>query len=714
MKDILIYSGTTEGRTLAQILAKSGFHCDVCVATEYGSLVMEESDNITIKQGRLDENQMRELFESKAYEAVIDATHPFATEVSGNIVNSLSALTNPPLYRLKRDVSLELDGIKTFENTDSCAKALAEAVEKTAGNILITTGSKELSYFCRNEKLKERLIVRVLPGLESINLCYENGLLGRQIIAMQGPFSEEINLAIIRQYNISVIVTKESGRIGGVDEKISAAKKAGIDCFLIRKPVTNLYKKEYTLEEICRIFSVNPKAFMKTTNLSVKKSETVKADDIVSNEPKSHNMEVSICGIGMGSTDYLTEAVKSKIENADVIFGAPRMIELVDRLNADCFMVDKALKSKQVYPYYLAKDIVPVIQKLFDDNNYDKGYPKVVVLMSGDTGFYSGTKKLCEKLQTLSNVSINVYPGVSSVSALAAKLCTSWNDAVIISTHGVLKEEWQARMLEAVKTNQNVFFIASGRSDINEIGGLLHGLSVSVYLGNHLSYEDEYVKTLSPAECEKFEDEGLFVGLIKNETAFSKRIVPGKSDEEFIRDKVPMTKEEVREISICKLALTENAVVYDVGSGTGSIAIEMAALSSTVKVYAIETNPAAVSLIRQNKEKFNLPNIEVVQALAPEGLEELKAPTHAFIGGSKGNLKQILDALYSKNQKMRVVINAVSLETISEANSILESYPIDNLDVAMVNISKAKKLGGYHLMQAANPVYIFSFDFREI
>lgn len=125
----------------------------------------------------------------------------------------------------------------------------------------------------------------------------------------------------------------------------------------------------------------------------------------------------------------------------------------------------------------------------------------------------------------------------------------------------------------------------------------------------------------------------------------------------------------------------------------------------------MEYKEEAVSLIAQNKEKFGLDNIEIVSGKAPDGLEELPVPTHAFIGGSSGQMKEILSALYQKNSQMRVVINAISMETICEIKEVLSAFPIQNEDVVQIQASRAKRVGTYHLMQAENPVWICSFDF---
>ena len=184
-------------------------------------------------------------------------------------------------------------------------------------------------------------------------------------------------------------------------------------------------------------------------------------------------------------------------------------------------------------------------------------------------------------------------------------------------------------------------------------------------------------------------------------------------DETFIRDKVPMTKEEIREVSICKLRLNEWSIVYDIGSGTGSIAVEIAALSDTIQVYALEQKANAVSLIEKNKKKFCMQNIRIVEAMAPEALSELPAATHALIGGSSGKLKEILSSLKQINSKMRIVIHAISMETICEIKEILSRYKVKGEEVIQLQVSKAKKMGNYHLMQSENPVWICSFDFAE-
>ena len=188
-------------------------------------------------------------------------------------------------------------------------------------------------------------------------------------------------------------------------------------------------------------------------------------------------------------------------------------------------------------------------------------------------------------------------------------------------------------------------------------------------------------------------------------------ITPNLSDSDFIRGSLPMTKQEVRFISICKLHLQKNSVVYDIGSGTGSVAVEIARLSPDISVYAVEVEDEGINLIKTNAEKFGCANVHPVHALAPDGFDELPIPTHAFIGGNKGHLKEILAALRAKNPELRVVNTAVSLETLSELQTALKQFPVKDDEIIQLGVSRAEKVGSHSLLKAGNPVFICSFTF---
>ena len=784
MKKVLIYAGTTEGRELAQELARERIYCDISVATEYGRQIMDEkiSPYICILQGRMTAEQMRLKCENEQYLAVVDATHPFATEVSVNIRESLKGL-DIPYFRLGREKIPGEEGErqagerqaeerqagelqageqqaeeqnymarKYFQNTAACV----EALKKTEGKIFLTTGSKELSAFCREETIRKRLVVRVLPGMESLQECVRNGLEGRQIIAMQGPFSKEMNLAMIRQYQASVLVTKESGKTGGEDTKLAAAGEAQIPSYIILRPdeKTPVMDMNEVLEQLRRLESVTDPSRKNTQegqnlfDLYDTKTEEVvyqKVHECQENKEQENkqqekkqeqhrNLQITLAGIGMGAEALLTEEVRNRIAEADYVFGAKRMVESIKKL---------CKQDVKTYNCYLSKDIIPVIE------NIQENSAKIVILFSGDTGFYSGCEKLYNELCKHKEMGkAEVLPGISSLSMLSARTGISWQDAKILSTHGVEPALWKSRLLDVAKHEKKTFFLTSGVADVEEIGNLLSSefakeewKNLKIYLGYQLSYPQEWIKCLTVDELcklmsrdhndggqdslqnslqeepqDKLQDkpeEGLYVGMLLNEHPKKHRLTPGYPDDMFIRGQVPMTKEEVRSVSICKLHLTEDAVVYDIGSGTGSVSVEIAALSPRVQVYAMEINGEAVSLLEENCKQFGLHNVRCFRTKAPDGLEDLPMATHAFIGGSKGNLREILWTLYRKNNHMRIVVNAVSMETICQMQELLKELPVEQEEILQLSVTKTKQLGSYHMLQAANPVYIYAFTFAE-
>lgn len=225
---IMIFAGTTEGRLLASELTSRGIPITISTATEYGRTVLEPHPLQEIRSGRMTYDEM--LRTLGTYRFVIDATHPFAREVTDNIKKSCERLGIFYLRVIR----------KTTDFTEECYVSDLEAAIRllaaTEGPILVTTGSKELVKYKSLPQAASRVYARVLPTHDALDKAAELGLTGSHIIAMQGPFTEELNLALIRQLGIRYLVTKDSGTVGGVDEKLSACKKAGIQAIIIGRP----------------------------------------------------------------------------------------------------------------------------------------------------------------------------------------------------------------------------------------------------------------------------------------------------------------------------------------------------------------------------------------------------------------------------------------------------------------------------------------------
>ncbi len=238
--NILLFGGTTEGRELSRQLAAEGFAVTVCVATDYGREEQGACSGVTVLTGRKTVSEMVELLPN--YRLCIDATHPYAIAATENI-RSACETAGVPYRRLLREGSA-YKGV-----TVASAREAANYLKNYSGNILLATGAKELEVF--SILSPERLYPRVLPSHEGLTACEAAGIPHRNIIAMQGPFSQALNEAILRQFEISYLVTKDGGKAGGFTEKALAAESVGVELIVIqRRPETgNSYE---TILQQCR------------------------------------------------------------------------------------------------------------------------------------------------------------------------------------------------------------------------------------------------------------------------------------------------------------------------------------------------------------------------------------------------------------------------------------------------------------------------------
>lgn len=658
MKQVLIFAGTTEGRRLAECLAAARIPASVCVATEYGETLLPRAEGITHLMGRLDEGQMESLMKKEDFSCVVDATHPYAVAVSENIRKAAEKAGLAYLRLLRENTGSQLEDEVEF------AESVRDAVsmlKRRTGNILASTGSKELSEYTALEDYKTRVYARVLSTEESVLAASRLGFAGRNLICMQGPFSEDMNYATMKQYGISWLVTKASGKAGGYEEKLRAAKRAGAGVIVVGRPRE---EDGLTFEEVKgRIFEMAGKM------------------------PALHR-KIALVSMGTGDLSLLTKEAWDVLAECDVILGAKRMVEGLSAFGKPSFISyknEELLEWLEVHPEYV----------------------RPAVAFSGDIGFYSGAKKLLPLLCGR-GYTVRLIPGVSSLVYFADRMGVSWDDGIFMSIHGRTEN-----LLQAVRTNRKVFTLLGGKDCVRELCDtlLFYGFSgVTLTVGEELSYEGEKIRTGSPEELREEAFESLAVALIENPEAGDHVVTHGIPDEEFLRGKVPMTKLEVRAVSLSRMKLKRDSVIYDIGAGTGSVSVEAALQACDGTVYAIEKNEEAVSLLRENKQKFAVPNMEIVEGLAPEAMEELPAPTHAFIGGSSGNMRDIVRLILKKNEKARIVINAIALETVAEAMEVLKEFPVEDVEVSQVTASRGKRLGRYEMMMGMNPVYIISFS----
>lgn len=401
---------------------------------------------------------------------------------------------------------------------------------------------------------------------------------------------------------------------------------------------------------------------------------------------------VNIVGIGPGNPELLTAQARKAIDKSNVLIGDKRMLEI--------YKVD----GKKTIATIKISEIAETIK------NLDSKKDEVAILVSGDVGFFSLTKVIRNKLE---NSEVKVYCGISSLVYFSQRIATSWDDAKIISMHGR-----NNNLIQTVFTNKKVFSLTGGDNSAQKLCADLcaHDMGdVKVHVGENLSYENEKITVGTAKEISKLEFPSLSVMMIFNDNAKDySHMIHGIEDDLFTRSKVPMTKQEVRAISISKLKPGVSDLIYDIGAGTGSVSIELALQAREGKVFAFEKNSTAVELIGLNKTKFGVKNLEVIAGEASEAIKEMPKPDCVFIGGSGGNLKDMLDTIYEKNSNVKIVMNAITIETIAEISNYYANHDQYSIEIVNAFVARSKKLGSYNLMMAQNPVYVVTAIKKEV
>ena len=450
MNKFCVFAGTNEGRRLVEFLLARGANVTACVATDYGQTLLPEHKNLSVSARKLPEEEIRALLRAERFDLVVDATHPYAVHITESVAAACAA-EGVECLRLLREEGALPAGAVWVESPEAAAAWLRE----TAGNILLTTGSKDLARYAALPDFAARVYARVLPMAESLALCQKAGLPPSHILAMQGPFSAELNAAMIRAVNAAFVVTKASGAAGGFAEKAAAAEECGAALLVIGRP------------------------------------------------PQREGL-----------------------------------------------------------------------------------------------GYEATVKLLCERF--------------APAPPAEGSICT-----------------------------------------------------------------------------------------------------PGLPDEAFRRlEGLPMTKSEVRAVILSKLRLTRESLCWDIGAGTGSVAVEMALQAARGTVYAVERRADAAALIAENARRLGAGNLTVVTGEAPAALEALPAPSHAFIGGSGGRMAEILAALLAKNPRVRIVAAAVTLETAAELTACLRRFAFAEPEIVTVQFSRARAAGDYHLLRSQDPVTLFTLQGR--
>ena len=375
-------------------------------------------------------------------------------------------------------------------------------------------------------------------------------------------------------------------------------------------------------------------------------------------------MRVTLVSLGGGLEHTVTAECAAALREAGCIIGAGRLLEHLPQGCTDRRIA--AVKPQEVLDAVLAQG---------------RG---CAVVYSGDAGFYSGARGL--------------------LPLLAERLGLPWQDWALVSAHGT-----DCDPVAAVSGGRPAFFLTGGALGPGELCRRLTeaGLGdLSVTVGENLSARSERIVFGTAAELAGKDFPSLSVLLAEAAPRYEPRC-PGIPDGEFVRGQVPMTKQEVRAAALAKLAVRPGQVLWDVGAGTGSVSVELALAAPRGRVYAVECGEEACALIRDNRRKFSAWNLHLVEGKAPQALRDLPAPDGVFIGGTKGAMADIVDAVLSKNPAARICISAIALETLSAAVSALTARGLE-AQAVQIAVSRTRAAGSLHLLMGGNPTFLIT------
>ena len=389
--------------------------------------------------------------------------------------------------------------------------------------------------------------------------------------------------------------------------------------------------------------------------------------------------------IGMGaSAATLTAEGWDALRRAERVAGARRLLEAL--------------------PPEIAAERIPAV-KPEEILSALEGACSAAVLYSGDTGFYSGAPALLERLRGR-QVQVELQPGLSSVQLLAARLGRPWQDWKLVSAHGRPCDP-----VAAVCGGKPAFFLTgvgeSGPAALCQklADAGLGGLSVAV--GEDLGLASQKIFSGSAAQAAGAQFGPLAVLLAEPAFRLPAR-TPGWPDGAFVRaEGIPMTKQAIRAQVLAQLALCPGETVWDVGAGTGSVSLEMAYANGGAPVWAVERLPAACAVLEENRRRLGGWNIRVTAGTAPEALQGLPAPDAVLIGGTRGRLEPILDAILAANPAARVCLTAIALETLAAALAAFGARGMEP-EVTQIAAAHAGGPGRLHLLRAENPVFILT------
>lgn len=393
-------------------------------------------------------------------------------------------------------------------------------------------------------------------------------------------------------------------------------------------------------------------------------------------------MTVSLIALGAGAQTLTAEAAQA-LQGAGLVVGAQRLLQLL---------------PPGVTPNRVAAVRTEELARCI----LQSGQKQVAAVFSGDVGFYSGAGLLAQRLAQ-SGAQCRWYPGVSSLQLLAARLGCAWQNWLLASAHGRACDP-----VPYVMQGKSVLFLTGGENTAAVLCQKLAAAGLGALpccAGQSLGTPQESILHGTAAQLVQRQLDPLTVLLAGPAPQPLAQYGPWLPDDAFIRGKTPMTKQLVRAAVLQQLHPVSGDVCWDVGGGTGSVAIALS--RAAARVYTVEASPEACGLIAQNREKLGAWNLTALCGSAPAALQGLPAPDKVFVGGSKGKMKEILETVLAANPAARVCASAVTLETLGAACAAMQQLGLQPT-VSQIAVSDARAVGGLHMMTAQNPVWLIT------
>ncbi len=414
-----------------------------------------------------------------------------------------------------------------------------------------------------------------------------------------------------------------------------------------------------------------------------------------------------IIGVLDNGLEGLSPSALAALKNAEVVIAATRVLKLFSNLinTAEC------------------KDLTGQLSKVPDwISDALAAQKKVVVLATGDPLCHGIASFLTKKLGT---EQLQIVPNVSSIQLAFASIGMAWQDAKICSVHSKDAGEWQTgsgaehglySLLQAINQHDKLAILTSPENCPARIARMLISEDMAaqftmVVAENLLGAGEKVFQHLSIAALAEQTFSGNDVVILNRCVAKSHELLFGYADEMFKQrkpEKGLITKREVRAVSLARMQLTSGSIVWDIGAGSGSVGVEAAKLCANGHVYAIEKNNADAINAQQNARNFGLHNYSLIENKAPLGMASWPAPDAVFIGGSGGELAELITLCLSKLKAHGcLVMNFVTIENLSTALEVLKQSGA-SWDITQLQAARSQPILDMHRMRAENPVWIVS------